>query len=343
MLYSILYDIFILSETIFAIDVENGVKVPRRIGFDGIMTFLGGYAGYAVAMFIAYYLLRSFGLYRMAKARGLENPKMCFVPFYAFIMLSRLRSDCNALKKHKFYPIVAISALGAFLLFSVVLDSFFSLRIISQLVETERIAPGTAVLTEEMFAYNSNLANVLSNLTDVSKIVYMVFVALLYCDLFRTYSPLRTRTHLTLSVIFTVLTGSSLLYGAFTLSLSGRSAVNFDEILEKRRIYYGYGNPGIPYSRSPYSDGGNASGSYGEDRTDPSQDPFSDFADTNKNSRSDDPFGEFSGGSTQGKTNSDDPFADFGSDNGYSGKNSGNSRDGKPYDGKSDDDTDSLF
>lgn len=343
MLYSILYDIFILSETIFAIDVENGVKVPRRIGFDGIMTFLGGYAGYAVAMFIAYYLLRSFGLYRMAKARGLENPKMCFVPFYAFIMLSRLRSDCNALKKHKFYPIVAISALGAFLLFSVVLDSFFSLRIISQLVETERIAPGTAVLTEEMFAYNTNLANVLSNLTDVSKIVYMVFVALLYCDLFRTYSPLRTRTHLTLSVIFTVLTGSSLLYGAFTLSLSGRSAVNFDEILAKRRIYYGYGNPGNPYARPPYSDGGNASGSYGEDRSDPSQDPFSDFADTNKNSRSDDPFGEFSGGSTQGKTNSDDPFADFGSDNGYSGKNSDNSRDGKPYDGKSDDDTDSLF
>lgn len=343
MLYSVLYDIFILSETIFAIDVENGVKVPRRIGFDGIMTFLGGYAGYAVAMFIAYYLLRSFGLYRMAKARGLENPKMCFVPFYAFIMLSRLRSDCNALKKHKFYPIVAISALGTFLLFSVVLDSFFSLRIISQLVETERIAPGTAVLTEEMFAYNTNLANVLSNLTDVSKIVYMVFVALLYCDLFRTYSPLRTRTHLTLSVIFTVLTGSSLLYGAFTLSLSGRSAVNFDEILAKRRIYYGYGNPGNPYSRSPYSDGGNASGSYGEDRTDPSQDPFSDFADTNKNSRSDDPFGEFSGGSTQGKTNSDDPFADFGSDNGYSGKNSDNSRNGKPHDGKSDDDTDSLF
>ena len=212
MLYSILYDIFILSETIFAIDVENGVKVPRRIGFDGIMTFLGGYAGYAVAMFIAYYLLRSFGLYRMAKARGLENPKMCFVPFYAFIMLSRLRSDCNALKKHKFYPIVAISALGAFLLFSVVLDSFFSLRIISQLVETERIAPGTAVLTEEMFAYNTNLANVLSNLTDVSKIVYMVFVALLYCDLFRTYSPLRTRTHLTLSVIFTVLTRSRFLF-----------------------------------------------------------------------------------------------------------------------------------
>lgn len=343
MLYSILYDIFILSETIFAIDVENGVKVPRRIGFDGIMTFLGGYAGYAVAMFIAYYLLRSFGLYRMAKARGLENPKMCFVPFYAFIMLSRLRSDCNALKKHKFYPIVAISALGAFLLFSVVLDSFFSLRIISQLVETERIAPGTAVLTEEMFAYNTNLASVLSNLTDVSKIVYMVFVALLYCDLFRTYSPLRTRTHLTLSVIFTVLTGSSLLYGAFTLSLSGRSAVNFDEILAKRRIYYGYGNPGNPYARPPYSDGGNASGSYGEDRTDPSQDPFSDFADTNKNSRSDDPFGEFSGGSTQGKTNSDDPFADFGSDKGYSGKNNDNSRDGKPYDGKSDDDTDSLF
>ena len=338
MLYSILYDIFILSETIFAIDVENGVKVPRRIGFDGIMTFLGGYAGYAVAMFIAYYLLRSFGLYRMAKARGLENPKMCFVPFYAFVMLSRLRSDCNALKKHKFYPIVAISALGAFLLFSVVLDSFFSLRIISQLVETERIAPGTAVLTEEMFAYNTNLANVLSNLADVSKIVYMVFVALLYCDLFRTYSPLRTRTHLTLSVIFTVLTGSSLLYGAFTLSLSGRSAVNFDEILAKRKIYYGYGNPG-----NPYSDGGNASGSFGEDHSDPSQDPFSDFADTNKNSRSDDPFGEFSGGSTQGKTNSDDPFADFGSDNGYSGKNSDNSRDGKPYDGKSDDDTDSLF
>ena len=343
MLYSILYDIFILSETIFEIDVENGVELPRRLGYGGIMTFLGGYVGYAVVMFIVYYLLRSFGLYRMAKARGFENPKMCFVPFYAFIMLSRLRSDCNALKKHKFYPFVAISALGAFILFSVVLDLFFAVRIISQLVETERAASGTAVLTKEMFAYNAGLADIFSNLMDISKLVYIVFAALLYCDLFRTYSPLRTRTHLTLSVIFTVLTGSSLLYGAFTLSLSGRPAVNFDEILAKRRIYYGYGNAGNPYSRSPYSDGGNASGSFGEDRSDPSQDPFSDFADTKKNSRSDDPFGEFSGGSTQGKTNSDDPFADFGSDNGYSGKNSDSSRDGKPYDGKSDDDTDSLF
>ena len=343
MLYSILYDIFILSETIFEIDVENGVELPRRLGYGGIMTFLGGYVGYAVVMFIVYYLLRSFGLYRMAKARGFENPKMCFVPFYAFIMLSRLRSDCNALKKHKFYPIVAISALGAFILFSVVLDSFFAVRIISQLVETERAASGTAVLTEEMFAYNAGLADIFSNLMDISKLVYIVFAALLYCDLFRTYSPLRTRTHLTLSVIFTVLTGSSLLYGAFTLSLSGRPAVNFDEILAKRKIYYGYGNAGNPYSRSPYSDGGNGAGSYGNDRSDPSQDPFSDFADTNKNSRSDDPFGEFSGGNTHEKTNSDDPFADFGSDNGNSGKSDGNSGNGKSYDGKSNDDSDSLF
>lgn len=332
MLYSILYNIFILSETIFEIDVENGVEVPRRLGYGGVMTFLGGYAGYAIAMFIVYYLLRSFGLYRMAKARGLKNPEMCFVPFYAYFMLSKLRSDCDALKKHTFYPIVAISALGAFILFSIVLDSFFAIRIIVQLVETERSAPGTAVLTEKMFAYNTNLANVFSNVMDIAKLVYMVFVALLYCDLFRTYSPLKTRTHLTLSVIFMVITGSSLLFGAFALSLSGRPAVNFDEILAKRKIYYGYGNP---YARPPYSDGGNGSGRYGgEDRSDSSQDPFSDFTETNKNGRTDDPFGEFSGGNTHEKVNSDDPFADFGSDNGNSGNSSG---------GKSDDDTDSLF
>ncbi len=332
MLYSILYDIFLLSETIYKIDVENGAFSPRRLGFGGIMTFLGGYAGYMVAMYIGYYLLRSFGLYKMAKARGLKNPKMCFVPFYAYFMLSKLRSDCNALKKHGFYPIAAVSALGACVLFSVILDSFFSAGIIVQLVKTERAAAGTAVLTEEMFAYHESLADILSNLMSVSKLVYMVFAALLYCDLFRTYSPLKTRTHLTLSVIFMVITGSPLLFGAFALSLSGRPAVNFDEILAKRRIYYGYGNP---YGSRPYSNVGNGSDSYGgDDSSDPSQDPFSDFGETNKNGRLDDPFGEFSGGNAREKTDSDDPFGNFGSDNGNSGNNDG---------GRSDDGSDSLF
>ncbi len=336
MIYFFLQYVYLLSEAFF----EDG-NIGMRIGYNGIITLLTIYLSYLLIAFAVYYLLKSFGMYKMAKKRGFEKPALCFVPFYSLFMLSKLRSECEAFKKHSFYPIVATVSIGIFVLCSAVIDSVFSIGVFIRLKEMENAAAGSAYLTKEMFSGGQTIVRVLNNLMDIAKIVYIVFVAMLYSDLFRTYAPFNAKTHIVLSIIFTVITGSSFLFGAFTLALSGKTAVNFDEILEKRRIYYG---SNTPYGRyNPFGNGG--SGSFGNGRSGSVSssddiDPFSDFSshtsqDTHgaSSSKNDDPFGEFSDNKQNNNSNNSDPFGEFSSSDSKR-TNSGSG---------SDDDSDSLF
>lgn len=332
MIYYFLQNIYVLSEKL-----SNPEVLGKRIGYGGVMTSLTFYLSYLLILFVVYYLLRSFGLYKMAKKRGFEKPALCFVPFYSLFMISKLRSDCNAFKKHNFYPIAAVICVGVFILCSAVIDFVYSLNVLISFSEAEKAAPGMAYLTAEMFPQNLTLVTILDNLMSVAKIVYIVFVALLYSDLFRTYAPFNAKTHMVLSIIFTVITGSSFVFGAFTLALSGRPAVNFDEILEKRRVYYGY--------NTPYGRNGNFGGGNNVPPRSPEEDPFSDFSSNRSQgssaSKNDDPFSEFSDNrqnnnanyNVNNNANNNDPFDEFSSsDNKRS--NAGNA---------SDDDSDSLF
>ncbi len=328
MIYFFLQYVYILSEAFF--QDEN---IGMRIGYNGIMTLLTVYLSYLLIAFVVYYLLKSFGLYKMAKKRGFEKPALCFVPFYSLFMISKLRSDCEAFKKHSFYPIVATVSIAVFVLCSAVIDIAFSIGVFIRLNEMEKVAAGSAYLTKEMFSGGQTLLSVLNNLMDIAKIVYIVFMAMLYSDLFRTYAPFNAKTHIVLSIIFAVITGSSFLYGAFTLALSGKSAVNFDEILKKRRVYYGYNTP---YGRNgPFGNGENDGASSSGDI-----DPFSDFSShTTQNpqgassTKDDDPFGEFSDNKQNNNANNSDPFSEFSSSRSRK-NNSGNG---------TDDDSDSLF
>ena len=278
----------------------------------GVFTYLWMILGIIFGVYVIYYLFRSFGLYKMAKNRGLKNPKLCFVPFYALFMANSLRSDCNALKNHKPYPIVAVSAIGLYILLSAITDLAFSIGILSDIAAQGKI-------TADMFSGSIKTADVISNIMRIAKIVYIVFIAMIFFDIFRTYSPFRANTHLVLSIIFHIVLGTPLLYGIFVFSLRNANAVNYDEVLEKRRIYYGYGGGYNPY--------GNNNGGNDNARTnDKAGDPFDDFSDK-------------SGTNGTGGSSSDDPFADFGSDSSASSYNNGK----KDDNGGNDDDSDSLF
>lgn len=280
----------------------------------GVFTYLWMILGIIFGVYVIYYLFRSFGLYKMAKNRGLKNPKLCFVPFYALFMANSLRSDCNALKNHKPYPIVAVSAIGLYILLSVVTDLAFSIGILSDIVAQGKI-------TADMFSGSIKAADVISNIMSIAKIVYIVFIAMIFFDIFRTYSPFRANTHLVLSIIFNVFLGTPLLYGIFVFSLRNANAVNYDEVLEKRRIYYGYGGGYNPYGNN---NGGNFNNAKTDDKAD---DPFGDFSDKN-------------GASGTSGSGFDDPFADFGSGNNTDSNENGGKNDDRGGNG---DDSDSLF
>lgn len=341
MIYEFLQIIYAFSEGLYKGMVEAGEQ-GFRIFAGGVFAFLTGYVSYLLIMFLMYYLFRSFGLYKMAKKRGIEKPARCFIPFYAIFMISELRSDCNAFKKHKFYPIVAVCTVGVMILTSAIVDICFSVNVIKQLIEFENANPGNSYLTAGMFS-NSYLPSALMNISDLAKIVYIVFMAMIYCDLFRTYAPFKSKTHTVLSVIFVAFTGSMLLFGIFVFTLSGQTAVNFDEILEKRRVYYGYGNP---YYGNRNGNGGynNNGGGYNGQN----DNPFSDFSNGNNNGYSkssddgNDPFTEFRN-TDNGSQN--DPFADFSSGNGSDNQNNNNVGNGSDNQNNNNghDDSDSLF
>ena len=280
----------------------------------GVFTYLWMILGIIFGVYVIYYLFRSFGLYKMAKNRGLKNPKLCFVPFYALFMANSLRSDCNALKNHKPYPIVAVSAIGLYILLSVVTDLAFSIGILFDIVAQGKI-------TADMFSGSIKAADVISNIMSIAKIVYIVFIAMIFFDIFRTYSPFRANTHLVFSIIFHVFLGTPLLYGIFVFSLRNANAVNYDEVLEKRRIYYGYGGGYNPYGNN---NGGNFNNAKTDDKAD---DPFGDFSDKN-------------GASGTSGSGFDDPFADFGSGNNTDSNENGGKNDDRGGNG---DDSDSLF
>lgn len=341
MIYEFLQIIYVFSEGLYKGMVEAG-EHGYRISAGGVFAFLTGCLSYLLIMFLMYYLFRSLGLYNMAKKRGIEKPARCFIPFYAIFMVSELRSDCNAFKKHNFYPIVAVSAVGVMILTSAIVDICFSVNVIKQLIEFENANPGNSYLTAGMFS-NSNLPSALMNISDLAKIVYIVFMAMIYCDLFRTYAPFKSKTHTVLSVIFVAFTGSMLLFGIFAFTLSGQTAVNFDEILEKRRVYYGYGNP---YYGNRNGNGGynnNGSGYNGQN-----DNPFSDFSNGNNkgygksSDDGNDPFTEFRN-TDNGSQN--DPFADFSSGSGSvdNNRNNGENGSGNQSDNNGHDDSDSLF
>lgn len=328
MIYSILtiiYSFFSLVKSTLCDMWEQQIKEGVDYGItsdpsdlvlssSGVFTYLWMILGIIFGVYVIYYLFRSFGLYKMAKNRGLKNPKLCFVPFYALFMANSLRSDCNALKNHKPYPIVAVSAIGLYILLSVVTDLAFSIGILSDIVAQGKI-------TADMFSGSIKAADVISKIMSIAKIVYIVFIAMIFFDIFRTYSPFRANTHLVLSIIFHVFLGTPLLYGIFVFSLRNANAVNYDEVLEKRRIYYGYGGGYNPYGNN---NGGNFNNAKTDDKAD---DPFGDFSDKN-------------GASGTSGSAFDDPFADFGSGNNTDSNENGGKNDDR---GGNDDDSDSLF
>lgn len=346
MIYEFLQIIYTISEWMYNETLKPGEQ-GYRISIGGVFAFLTGYLSYLLIMFLMYYLFRSLGLYKMAKKRGIEKPARCFIPFYAIFMISELRSDCNALKKHKFYPIVAVPAVGVMILTSAIVDICFSVNVIKQLIEFENATPGNSYLTAGMFS-NSNLPSALMYISGLAKIVYVVFMAMIYCDLFRTYVPFKG-TYTLLSVLFYIIfyittgAGSLFLFGVFTFTISGRNAVNYDEVLEKRRVYYGYGNP---YYGNRNGNGGynNNGGGYNGQN----DNPFSDFSNGNNNGYSkssddgNDPFTEFRN-TDNGSQN--DPFADFSSGSGSVDNNGNNGENGSGNQSGSNghDDSDSLF
>ncbi len=270
-----------------------------------------------LAVEIAFYVLRSIGVYTLAKRQKLEKAWFAFVPCLWFYTV------CKLLKKQKFFGKsyekialwlvlvfgltqvlnIAYQVLAYFPLFEYaiiqgktvyfILDDSLVDNVKSELAPY--IIQGIYIEAGNI-DYNAlrsliNVLNIMGYITPLFDLATTVITVFTYINLFRTYWP----QHYTVISILCIFLN---LFPIFVFVIRKRNPVNFNDYMRARfgsyaRPYGGFGNPyGNPYGQNPNSQGGygNPYGNAGQQRPD---NPFEEFAGKGEK-KPEDPFEEFS-------------------------------------------------
>ena len=258
----------------------------------------------SAAVVVAFYILRSIGVYTMAKNAGKSNPWVAFIPFAWIYTACKLCKNPalfgRPTKNFALYMTiifcvaealgVAYTAVTYFPLAGYYLSGENVYFIEGNYYPNYLIQyPFTSFCTEKYamaYVYNGTYQTVMAIIGRVKTIVNIVeifFIISLYFAIFRDYAPDRYWFASILSVFG--------LFPIFVFIFRKRTPMNYEEYLRAR--YYTYNNPyGNPYN-NPY--GG--------------QNPYG----ANSAQKSEEPYGEFGKGEekpSEGKTG-ESPFGEF--------------------------------
>ena len=255
---------------------------------------------------ITFYVLRSIGLFKLAKRKKLKCAFVAWIPVAWVYVICKLISEYKifGLSIGKYaWLITTICVLAGllmaayeFLLYFPFIGNYLAGRNIYIVSSGEDITANMVVLWDnfplcgEVGAFKnpySNLiavkkilyaVNLLSNLLGLIQTVLMIS---LYVHLFRKYWP----QHYMLGAILSLFG----LDGPFVFAIRNKEPVNYMDYLSKRYRAYGnpYGNPYNPYGRPNDYGPNQGSGAYKQP-----DEPFGDFEDK-KNKKPEDPFSDF--------------------------------------------------
>ena len=262
-----------------------------------------------LAVIITFYVLRSIGLYKLAKSQGVENAFLAWIPcLWMFIA-------CKVIGKARIFGTAAERfAVWACVLFSVaiVLPFVYNfLRIfpyIAYYLEggdiTINAAEGLTIYAGPDFVNSfdtkviNGIINVLGAFSYILRLVEIFITVSVYIALFRKFWP----QHYILAAVLSFFG----LFGVFAFVIRNNQPVDFNEYIRRRYYnagfppYGGYGQGGY----NPYNNGGNGYGAPSQGSSE-DKEPFGEFSD-----RPEEPFGEFSSGdkNNNGKNDNDDFF-----------------------------------
>ena len=92
-----IYQIYNFISTFFEVLFETLAQMNPNFtgGFSGNAAWLGTSLAIAVGVWLALFLLLSFGLYYMAKKQNLEKRYLAFIPFANTLYMSKLAGKCT--------------------------------------------------------------------------------------------------------------------------------------------------------------------------------------------------------------------------------------------------------
>ena len=255
---------------------------------------------------IALYLLRSIGVYKLAKRQEIKNPILAWIPLLWFFIAIKLVGESrffNKPIKKLAVLLCVIFALSEFITFAIDFMTYFPLvgnylkgNTIYVFVEEELQSTGLNpyywlpnVYVDQSFVYPLfdptiypiqsiavvlRIVNVVMNMLSFATLFIEVFV---YFALFRKYWP----SHHVLAGILSTFG----LFAPFVFAIRNKPAVNYHDYLRSRYGAYGV-NFGNPYNGHNYGQGETPH------QTNRPDYPFEDFADK-KDKKPENPFKEF--------------------------------------------------
>lgn len=286
--------------------------------------------GIAAAVYVLLYVFKAIGLSVMAKKAGKEKLVWCaFVPFASTYLMGELAGEgrLGSLKVKK---------IGVFFLLAEILY-FFSLLAYyvpllygyasSLIVVVEGDGGLSLQMLTEMPLWMYNMNRVGQVLDIVFNLIYVVVSVFAYMFLFRRYAP-ASYIWLTILCVFVPAAVPFLLF-----AFRNRKRIDYEAYMRarteaiRRARQQQYGNPYGPYGgpyNGPYNNGpyngpynnGPYNGPYGGPANGPYGGPYNNGPSYGAQNvqpprEPEDPFGEFSNGSSSGQ----DPFGEYGSEN----------------------------
>lgn len=281
------------------------------------VTLIWSILGVVVAILLAMYLLRSFGVYKLAKTKQVKNPWLAFIPLAWSFTIGKVVDDTavffgRRIKKFAtwFCVIFSVSNLLAIAYFVIVygpLIGYFlqgygkgaeiwianseaAIQAIQNkgLVEYGFQGMGVFTKTNFVFPYGAGfkipfyILQILSNIMDL---VNIVFEITMFTAVFKKFWP-RQMWSATIFSIFG-------LFPIFVFVIRNKQEVKPEDLFRNA-----YGNP----YNNPYANMTNQNTGASK------SEPFSEFGGGSNS----DPFSEFSSNKNQ---NDDEPFSEFGDDN----------------------------
>ena len=244
---------------------------------------------------IAFYVLRSIGIFVLAKRAGINNKFLAFIPFVWIYLACKLIGNAQIFGKSfsslALFLCIIFSVAGFlqfaydFLLYFPIAGNLFYGREIFMVADdelaktlgyTQTLARGIYGGADFVNPYKSgtmivyNILNVSSYFLSVLNIASLVIGISVYFNLFRKYWP----QHYMLFGILSIFG----LAAPFVFAIRNKQPINFNDYLRSRYGVYGghYGNPYGGGYGNPYNNGG-----YNQDyRTQqtPPKSPFEEFA-----------------------------------------------------------------
>lgn len=219
------------------------------------------------------FLLQAFGLYKMAKNRGIKNRALAFVPFVNIWFVGKLAGECHffgqKVKRAGMYAMIA-QIIGTLLCFLTIAAEMYLW-----------IEHGTPQIDEQGVAYWIGLTGfdnrvskfyILSGyFLSIVQLIYKMFLVVLFMGLYKQYSP-KNYLALGLLTLFVPLSRYIIVF-----VLRKRKAIDYEAYMRAKREEYvrqcqQYHTPyGNPY-QSPYG------GQQGNSPTPPKpEEPFGEF------------------------------------------------------------------